>query len=175
MKELDAKLLKKFLHLAGNSLEGKWILVGGTLLPALGINVRSTIDIDLVGLGEREANQSLELMELAEKLGLSVESINQSAAFFLKKIKYDKGDLLLLHQGKKATLYRPSLELYWKLKVGRLSETDALDCQHYYSYCVTKKDPISYKALTKILKSALTSDTPPEKAARLIILEKLIS
>ena len=175
MKQLDAKLLNKFLKIAGSSLEGKWLLVGGTLLPALGIDARSTIDIDLIGLGRKEADQSLQLMEIAEQLGLGVETINQAAAFFLKKIKYDESDLLLLHQGKSANIYRPPIELYWKLKIGRLSETDLLDCQQYYTYCVTKKDPINVKKLAMLLKAASAFDPSPEKSLRLKTLERLLS
>lgn len=117
MIQLNTQLLKKFLKLAGDSLKGDWLLVGGTLLPAVGLDIRSTVDIDLVGLGEREAAQSLELMELAEKLGLGVETINQAAAFFVHKAGYKKADLLTLYKGKSATIYRPSILLYWRLKL----------------------------------------------------------
>lgn len=48
MKSLDTKLLKEFLKRAGERLHGDWLLVGGTLLPAVGIDSRSTTDIDLV-------------------------------------------------------------------------------------------------------------------------------
>ena len=79
MNSLDSKLLKQFLTLATQQLRGRWLLVGGTLLPAVGIDTRSTVDIDLVGLGDKEKLQNLELMKIAEQLGLSVESINQAA------------------------------------------------------------------------------------------------
>ncbi len=140
MKNLNPALLRKFLRVAGDKLKGKWLLVGGTLLPAVGIEIRSTVDIDLIGLGEREMTQNLELMELAESLGLAVESVNQAAAFFLKKTGYMLEDLLVLHKGKQATIFRPSLALYWKLKAGRLTESDFEDCRHYLRYCRGQND-----------------------------------
>lgn len=168
MKNLDAKLLKQFLKLAGANLEGEWLLVGGTLLPAVGMDIRSTVDIDLVGLGSVEAGQTLELMEIVEKLGLSVETINQAAAYFVKKVGYTKKDLLPLHEGKSATIFRPSLELYWKLKMTRLSESDAQDCKQYLNYCNNRGDKIDYGVLIKSLKTQIKSKTcGPDRLERL--------
>src|SRR5438552_100562 len=127
MKSLNSKLLSDFLKLAGIKLKGRWLLVGGTLLPAVGLEIRSTVDIDLIGISDKEAAQSLELMALAESLGLPVETINQAAAFFLKKIGFQEADLLPLHKGKNATIFRPSIELYLRLKIPRLSASDLLD------------------------------------------------
>lgn len=50
MKTLDSKLVKYLLQRAEKSISGEWILVGGSLLPALGLDYRSTLDIDLIGL-----------------------------------------------------------------------------------------------------------------------------
>lgn len=166
MKQLNSQTLKKFLELAGKELQGQWLLVGGTLLPAVGLDIRSTIDIDLIGLSPKEAAQNLELMTLAEKIGLSVESVNQAAAFFLDKIKYTKTDLIPLHKGKKATIFRPSFELYLQLKLARLSPTDAIDCRSYYQYCLNH-DKMDAKKVSDILQTAQRKTSEPEKAARL--------
>lgn len=176
MKNLDSTLLKKFLKLAGDSLQGNWLLVGGTLLPAVGIQVRSTIDIDLVGLSEKESKQGLELMELADKLGLGVEVINQAAAFFLHKAGFKDTDLIPLQKGKSATIFRPSVMLYWKLKLARLTESDALDCQHYLSYCRGQKDKVDIKLLKNLLKSQGTDAHPisEDKEKRIRDLERLL-
>src|ERR1039457_2214833 len=117
MKKLDSKLMKKFLVKAGDLLKGDWLLVGGTLLPAVGLDVRATVDIDIVSLNANGKkgpieDQTLGLMEIAENLDLGVESINQAAAYFLKKCGYKKEDLISLHKGKKAHIYRPSVQLY---------------------------------------------------------------
>lgn len=174
MKMLNSNLMKIFLREAGDHLKGEWILVGGTLLPALGLNVRATLDIDLVGLSEKEASQVLQLMQLAEHLGLSVESINQSASFFLNKVGYKKRDLLVLHKGQSAIIYRPSVELYWKLKIERLSSADALDCQHYLHYCLGQKDRVNFKELSMILRTAQKREQTPEMQMRLQELKALL-
>ncbi len=167
MKSLDAKLLQKFLKRAGERLKGKWLLVGGTLLPAVGIDVRPTVDIDLVGLTEKESAQALELMEISESLGLSVESINQAAAFFVKKAQPRPRDLIPLHEGKSAVIYRPSVELFWKLKLARFSETDFLDCQHYLHFCRRQGDKIDLRALQKLVQLHLKDAGKEGRSSRL--------
>jgi hypothetical protein len=171
---LNSKLLRKLLKSAGDHLEGEWLLVGGTLLPAVGLDVRATVDIELIGLGEKESAQTLELMELAESLGLPIEMINPIGAFFLRKLSYKKEDLILLSEGKTAKIYRPSAHLYWKLKLGRLSETDLIDCQHYYHYCLGQKDSVDKAALKQILADALKSDISQDKKKRINSLKALL-
>lgn len=174
MKTLDAKLLREFLRMAGDTLSGDWLLVGGTLLPAVGLDVRATVDIDLIGLSDEEGQQTLELMKIAETLGLSVETINQAASYFLKKVGYKKKDLIGLHQGKKAMIYRPSAELFWRLKVPRLSEADLLDCQHYYHYCVGHQDEINNANLLVTLRQAIALEPTQEKLERLRKLKAIV-
>src|SRR4051812_21477644 len=123
MKPVTRKVLKKLIQLAGDRLEGKWVLLGGTLLPALGVEYRVTTDIDLVGLGASEQAQTLALMGLSEELGLPVETINQAAGYFLMKLRPFDEHLLILHKGKKAEIYRPDLFLFLMLKIARFSET----------------------------------------------------
>jgi hypothetical protein len=174
MKVLDAKLLAKFLQLASEKLKGRWLLVGGTLLPAVGIDVRSTVDIDLVGLGDTERLQNLELMELAEKLGLSIESINQAADYFVKNSKYHESDLIPLKRGKSAVIYRPSLQLYWQLKIARLTESDVADCLAYLGYCQGQGDKVSKKFLQEMIKREQRKESSLDKKTRLSNLSKAL-
>jgi len=174
MIALNSTLLKKFLKQAADTLDGEWLLVGGTLLPAVGLDVRPTVDIDLIGLGEKESAQNLELMEIAEKLGLAVESVNQAAAFFLKKVGYKKSDLLELQKGRRATIYRPSVMLYWKLKLPRLSDADQLDCQHYFNFCLAQKDHINKTLLLKIVEDHQAQRPSSDKMRRLLLLKSLL-
>lgn len=172
MKILNPTLMREFLSAAGEELKGQWVLLGGTLLPALGIQLRSTVDIDLVGLTDKEMAQSLETMRLADRLGLEVQVINQAAAFFLRQIAYAKTDLIPLHKGKNATIFRPSVRLYWKLKVARLSEADVSDCVHYLRFCQQAKDSLSRSDLLKILKTRSRTEVTPEKLDLLKLLEQ---
>lgn len=175
MKNLNSSLLKKFLSLASKELKGNWLLVGGTLLPAVGIDIRSTVDIDLIGLGPNERMQSLELMNIAEKLGLSIESINQAAEYFVSKKKPTKHDMIKLIVGPEATIYRPTVALYWSLKINRLTETDTLDCQHYLQYCKGQNDTINFKSMMLEINQHLKSKISEERYKRLILLKELIN
>lgn len=170
---LNSDLLKKFLKAAGERLKGEWLLVGGTLLPAVGVDVRSTVDIDLIGLGKMENAQILELMELAEVLGLNPETINPAATIFLKKIDYKKEDLIILYKGSKATMYRPSLKLYWQLKMNRLSETDLQDCEQYLAACKKAEDKLNLPELFEHIQIRLKEETSKEKLHRLKALARL--
>lgn len=133
MKPLTKQVLKKFLRRAPQSLQGEWVLLGGALLPALGVETRVTTDIDLVPLSEVASNSksTLALMDLALSLELSVEAVNSAAGYFLSKIKDHKKDLVLLSEAKDWRLYRPNFSLYLRLKAARLSESDLMDVEAY--------------------------------------------
>ncbi len=162
---LNQNLLKKFIFLAGDRLTGDWIMVGGTVLPYLGANHRSTTDIDFVGFGKNEKTQQLELMQIAEDLGLPVETINSAADFFVHKHLKSKNQLVLLHEGKTAAIYRPNTELYFRLKLSRLSETDTEDCLVWLDFLKPKK--IELAIVQKIIKIELKKSEMPQRIARL--------
>ena len=165
---LNKKVLSQFLDRAVETLKGEWLLVGGTLLPAVGLDVRATVDIDLVGLSAKESAQSLELMKLVEELKLPVESVNQAAAFFVHRAGYTKSDLLPLRQSRKCVIYRPSVLLYWKLKLARMTETDAIDCQHYLNYCIGQGDVINRREMNKALRLAAQTAASQEALERIL-------
>jgi hypothetical protein len=152
---------------AGDFLEGDWLLLGGALLPAVGVDVRSTVDVDLVCLKRGGAEQTLRLMKLAESLGSPIESVNQAAAHFLDKTGYSRKDLIELSRGKTAVLFRPSVRLYWKLKIPRLTESDLSDCQHYFRFCRGNGDDINGEELRDLVRTELARKPPPEKSRRL--------
>lgn len=162
---LDQKLLRKFIKLAAEQLEGEWLLVGGTVLPLLGANHRSTVDIDFVGLGRKERAQQLELMKIAEQLDLPVDIINSAAAFFVdrhlrdhKRQTHDKKHLVLLKAGKKANIYRPDTELYFSLKLGRFSDSDLSDCREWLQFFQNKISKAEYKKLARLVYSAASEN-----------------
>jgi hypothetical protein len=171
---LNSQSLARFLDLAVKKLQGEWLLVGGTLLPAVGLDVRTTIDIDLVDINPKGGHQTLELMELADAMGLPVETVNGAAAFFVRKAGYKRSDLLPLRKSPHAVIYRPSVRLYWKLKASRLTESDLLDCQHYYNYSLTQGDTINIRDLNAILNSAgKNKSNSAEKSDRIRALRAL--
>ncbi len=168
---IDSKLMKKFMERAVQQLEGEWIVIGGTVLPLLGIDLRITVDIDLVNLDIKNSNrQSLQLMEIAESLGLPVETINQAGSYFLSKIDDVRDHLILFQESKKCKIYRPDSYLFLKLKIARLSQSDFEDCSAFVDH-----DPDDFKnnkkAIALLLKGALKSASS-EKKERLIELQK---
>ncbi len=126
---MNSRTLKKFIELAAERLNGEWVVIGGTVLPILGIDHRVTLDIDFIRIHEKEANaDSLILMEIAEQMGLPVEAVNQAGAYFFSKVENADDHLVLLRKGSGCTIYRPDIWLYVALKLGRFTETDLEDC-----------------------------------------------
>ncbi len=174
MIPVNQRLLQRFLRLAGKKLTGDWVLIGGSVLPVLGITHRVTLDIDLAGPPKSGQQQMLVLMEIAESLGLPVEAINQAGAFFLRKIKGWQRSIVLLHQGESATFYRPDVSLYLQLKLERLSESDLEDCLALVAYAQAIGEPIRTKKLRTLIDRALASADNAEKLRRLQRLREVV-
>lgn len=153
MSKIGAALIKKFIKKAGEKLDGQWVLMGGSLMPFLGASARVTYDIDLAGFGKKERAQNLEILEIAEDLGVSVEAVNQAAGFFLQKIDSWKSDLVVIHQGRKSTIYRPSATLYLILKIQRLSESDLEDCLAMLKIAKKVSEDIDRNRLEKVIRN----------------------
>lgn len=119
---------KIFFNLVTEELEGDWVVIGGSMLALVNANARVTADIDMCCMDELTNEKRILLMNLAQQAGLSIESINPAADFFLKQIPHWKSALVLLKAGQKGNLYRPSLELYIDLKLRRYTAVDVEDC-----------------------------------------------
>ncbi len=170
---LNKALLKKFVKLAGERLTGDWILIGGTVLPYLGAEHRTTTDIDFVGLGSKEKAQQFEVMQIVEDLGLPVETINSAADFFAHKQVKSKSQLVLLHQGGSAVIYRPNTELYFRLKLPRLSEIDAEDCVVWLRHLRPSK--VELTAVAKLVQRELKTTREPQRIERLNQIRNLLA
>jgi len=165
--------MKKFIETAVHQLEGEWLVMGGTVLPLMGIDLRVTVDIDIVNLDAKTSNRnSLQLMEIAESMGFPVEVINQSGAFFLSKVEDAKEHLVLFAASKKCKIYRPDAYLFLKLKIARLTQSDLDDCLAFI-----KKNPDECKAqkqmITKILKDAIKNNSPEVRERSIALLESI--
>ena len=119
---------QNFIKNVTESLEKDWVIVGGSLLALIKASTRATSDIDICPLNDMSNEDRLALMDLAIKSNLPIEAINPSADFFLRQIPCWKSSLVLLINGKKGKIYRPSLELYIQLKLNRASQIDIEDC-----------------------------------------------
>lgn len=119
---------RRFFKNVLDTLEGDWVLTGGALVAILVPHSRVTMDIDLCPIGELTNERRIALMKIAEASGMSIEAINPAADFFLRQIPDWQKSIVLQIRGAKGSLYRPSLYLYIRMKVGRLSESDVEDC-----------------------------------------------
>ena len=164
---MEKKLLEKFIHLLADQVEGKWILIGGSVLPLLEASFRHTQDIDIVGPPLSTQKDTLTLMEIAQTLGLPIEAINQAASFFLYKIPNWEKELVLIHKSSKASIFRPSATLYILLKLNRLSEIDLEDCKNMIAYAKTHHESIDKKRIQKIIRDLLKKETSEPKIKRL--------
>ena len=170
MIALNKKKMEEFLKLAGQRLEGDWVLLGGTLLPVLGMDHRVTVDIDLAHR-DKDTSQALELLRITDEMGLPIETINQAGGFFLYQLKGFEKKLELLHKGPQAKIHRPNLELYFQLKLQRFSDTDAQDCLQYLNWYRKNQHPVDTVQLTKLLNTQLrktTSATIKERISSLL-------
>lgn len=124
---ISKKLIDEFLDLAVLKLSGDWVILGGAVPYLLGATDRPTSDIDLAGPVNSTQRDTLALMEIAESLGMPIESVNQSAAFFLHRIAGWQDKLLLIrHQGS-CRILMPNTELFFQLKIQRSNEADIVD------------------------------------------------
>ena len=155
MTPLNHKTLQRFLKLAGDRLEGDWVIMGGIVLSLLGIEHRITNDIDIAG-PEDSGNEGLfSLMSIAEQLGLAVETINQAGAYFLHRIDGWQDETILLHKGKSASIHRPSATLFLLLKLGRMTESDLDDCTEFLRFAKERDEPVDVARITKEIRKAM--------------------
>jgi hypothetical protein len=172
MKTLNADLLQKITEKVAEEISGDWIVIGGTVLPMLGIDYRVTVDVDIISFKIADNQSLLDLMRIAESLGLPVETINQAGGFFLNKIAGWQEKVILFHQGKKGRVYRPTLELFFQLKVARLSDSDLQDCIEYFKW--SHQHGEDTKAAAKVIDRELKKENEHEREDRLRKLRKAI-
>jgi hypothetical protein len=165
---ISEETLSKFVLAAADKLNGTWVIIGGAVLHLLNIATRQTEDIDLAGPETSTQAETLRLMELAESFGLPIEAINQAGAFFLHKIPGWEQKIIAVHRGQTATFFRPNLELYFELKIARLTEADAADCLSYLAYTVKNNEPANPEILLKLCEARRTAVEKRPSVDRLV-------
>ena len=148
---IDHSLLKRFVTLAVERLEGDWVVLGGTVLPLLGIEHRVTLDIDIAGPATAGNRDLLTLMAIADELGLPVETINQAATFFLHRVPDWPLLLVPVQTGATARVLRPNATLFTLLKLERLSDADLADCLQMLLFARRTGETIDLTRLKKKL------------------------
>lgn len=175
MKKIDNKLLMEFIKKAVNRLSGDWIIIGGSVLQLLNIDVRITTDIDVAGPDSATQKDTLTLMDVAAEIGLPVEAINQAASYFLYKIPDWQNSLVLVQAGKLGRILRPNTSLFIKLKLARLTPSDLDDCLAMLHYAKQQQEQIDAKSLQKLIKITMKTETNGEKKQRMQLLSAELS
>lgn len=109
---LDRDKLKNFLEELCHNFDDEWLLVGGSLV-RLDINEnRGTHDIDLVNFKDQQSDlKRAEIITWARGYGLDPEAFNSAASYFVKQVPQWNEHRVLLIQGAKGRIYRPTRTL----------------------------------------------------------------
>lgn len=171
---IHQRILQKFIKKIGERLSGKWIIIGGSVLPLIHASKRYTEDIDIASPKKSSQQDSLMLMEIAQELKLPVEAINQAASFFLYRIPHWDEELVLIHRGSRGEVYRPTATLFLLLKIQRLSEIDMEDCIAMLNYAKKNKEPINRKVIFNKLFAMKKATSDKFKIKRLNLLKDML-
>ncbi len=167
MSRLDRPTLQRLVRLAGERLTGDWVILGGVVVPLLGGRHRVTADIDIAAPDDANVDQLNELLRIARDLGLPVESINQTGAFFLRDIPGWRDELVALHRGTGATILVPNATLYVLTKVERLTESDLDDCVAILRLARQSGEQVDTKRLCGAVDACLGASPSPARKKRL--------
>jgi len=171
---MNSTILNNLVQKSLKKLTGDWVIIGGTVLPLVGVDSRVTVDIDMIQVHQSSGNQStLDLMELAESIGLPVESINSAGLFFLKKVTDWEKRLVVHAESKKCRILRPSLDLYFELKLARGTESDLQDLKAYLEWHQDNNLEFNKERTIKLLEVAI-KDSESKKMKGLLKLINLI-
>lgn len=171
---MKAKVLEKLVEKALQKLQGDWVIIGGTVLPLVGVEYRVTVDIDMIPMQDKGNDSLLSLMELADAIDLPVETINSAGLFFLKKIPNWQKRLVLHKESKKCRIYRPNFDLYLELKISRFSESDESDIIAYLRWHKEQDFDFNLEKAQQILQLEIKKTKNSELLKRLTKLQKLL-
>ncbi len=143
---LDRARIETVIHAMGERLDGDWLVVGGAAIALWLEPRRLTEDIDVVPMNPT-GGERLALMQLAEDLGLPIEAVNSAADFFVRRVSGWASDVVLLHEGPSARVFRPGATSMLLLKLPRLSELDLADCERVLADCREVDAPRVLEAL----------------------------
>jgi len=175
VKTINKKILERFIRLAGERLSGDWVVMGGVALLLQGAQTHPTYDIDVAGPADATNEQLLQLMSIAEELGLPAEAINQAAAYFLYRVHDWRQNLIELHRGKNAIIHVPNTTLLLLLKMARLTESDLADCLAALRLATGRGEQVDLKRLRRAIDSELHKKCSTDRTARLRRLREALS
>lgn len=167
MTQLTPEILERFVSEAADRLEGEWVVIGGSALPLMGAAERPTADIDVAGPDDATLAQTIVLLEIAEELGLPVESINQAGSFFLRRIEGWRDHVVPVRKGPRTTILRPDTTLFVLLKLARFTETDLRDCVEVLRLAAKRGEAVDNTRLAATVETLLQEHPSQNRLQRL--------
>ncbi len=159
---ITSEQYQNFIGRVVDELDGDWLVIGGSLLAMINSEYRVTSDIDICPIGEMTNEKRLHLMDIADQLKLPIEAINPAADFFVRQIPNWKSSIVLMKKGKKGQLYRPDIELYYNLKLSRMSESDIEDCNLFLDWHLNQKVKFNQKVIIDIVNEKQKTSSNPQ-------------
>lgn len=169
----DRSRIQALLELAGERLEGEWLLIGDGAAAAWFAPGRTTEDLDLIGLGGTQAER-FALMELAAAAAIPIEAVSSTADFFVRRIDGWRDQMIELHRGSRATIYRPNATLFLLPKIGRLSAIDLDDCVALLAHD-RSNEPVDRGRVREQLAALPPSDAPALQQRRAHLSAELLT
>lgn len=130
--------------------------------------------IDVAGPDEAGVAATNELLRIARDLGLPVEAVNQSAAFFLHAIPDWRNRLHVLLVGSSARVLVPDVALFVELKLGRLSPSDLEDGLERIALARSRDDDVDDQRLLALISAQRDGRFNPDRLARLDVLRRVL-
>ena len=135
---IEATELEKIIKFLTDELGGDWFLTGGSLVKLAFDQSRGTEDVDFLRLAHPELSENKSKHLLYQWLianGLGPEWVNTAVEAFVQDIPEWQKEVVLLREGNRGRLYRPTLTLFVYLKLRRGTEIDLADVQCAIPFC----------------------------------------
>lgn len=140
---IEANRTQEILKYLCNELGGDWLLTGGALVRLKFDGNRATEDIDLMKISHPTLSDEVtrnELFRWLMKHGLGPEWVNAAVEPFVREAKGWENELVLLEEGSRGRVFRPSLTLFVYLKLRRGTAIDIADLKVAAASCAEKFD-----------------------------------
>ena len=145
---MDTSDIEKILNYLCQELGGEWLIAGGSLVRLAFDSSRGTEDLDLMRVKDSAQSNDASRNKLYQWLiarGLGPEWVNDAMEPFVREADGWEGQLVLLREGTKGKIYRPSLTLFVFLKLRRGTDIDIEDIKKAIPFCKEGFDPSVFK------------------------------
>lgn len=145
---METKEVEEILSHICQEIGGDWLLAGGALVKIEFDSTRGTEDIDIMRLNHPtlsdEATRNLLFKWLIQR-GSGPEWVNPALEPFVREADGWENQIILLREGKKGKVFRPTLTLFAFLKLRRGTDIDIRDILKAIPHCPEGFDLMTFK------------------------------